>query len=107
MTTAAPPTATTALLGVYARVGPTFVAGEGCELIAADGSRYLDCVAGIAVNALGYGHPLIRDAVTRALETGLIHVSNLYHTEAGERLAHELRPRPVPHPGRLFRSRAA
>jgi predicted acetylornithine/succinylornithine family transaminase len=82
--------ATTALLGVYARVGPTFVAGEGCELIAADGSRYLDCVAGIAVNALGYGHPAIRDAVTRALETGLIHVSNLYHTEPGERLAEEL-----------------
>jgi predicted acetylornithine/succinylornithine family transaminase len=82
--------ATTALLGVYARVGPTFVAGEGCELIAADGSRYLDCVAGIAVNALGYGHPAIRDAVARALETGLIHVSNLYHTEPGERLAEEL-----------------
>src|SRR6267378_1690296 len=82
--------ATTALLGVYARVGPTFVAGEGCELVAADGSRYLDCVAGIAVNALGYGHPAIRDAVTRALETGLIHVSNLYHTEPGERLAEEL-----------------
>src|SRR6267378_4517765 len=82
--------ATTALLGVYARVGPTFVAGEGCELVAADGSRYLDCVAGIAVNALGYGHPAIRDAMTRALETGLIHVSNLYHTEPGERLAEEL-----------------
>jgi predicted acetylornithine/succinylornithine family transaminase len=82
--------ATTALLGVYARVGPTFVAGEGCELIAADGSRYLDCVAGIAVNALGYGHPAIRDAVLRALETGLIHVSNLYYTEPGERLADEL-----------------
>jgi len=90
MTTAATAPATTALLGVYARVGPTFVAGDGCELIAADGSRYLDCVAGIAVNALGYGHPAIRDAVTRALETGLIHVSNLYHTEPGERLAEEL-----------------
>ena len=90
MTTAATAPATTALLGVYARVGPTFVAGDGCELIAADGSRYLDCVAGIAVNALGYGHPAIRDAVARALETGLIHVSNLYHTEPGERLAEEL-----------------
>ncbi|OLC06669.1 MAG: hypothetical protein AUH42_05260, partial [Gemmatimonadetes bacterium 13_1_40CM_70_11] len=96
MTTAVPPTAapaaqaTTALLGVYARVGPTFVAGEGCELIAADGARYLDFVAGIAVNALGYDHPVIRDAVTRALETGLIHVSNLYRTEPGERLAAEL-----------------
>ncbi len=82
--------ATTTLLGVYARVGPTFVAGEGCELIAADGSRYLDFVAGIAVNALGYDHPVIRDAMTRALATGLVHVSNLYHTEPGERLAAEL-----------------
>ena len=79
-----------ALLGVYARVGPTFVAGEGCELIAADGSRYLDCVAGIAVNALGYGHPAVADAVRRALDTGLIHVSNLYHTEPGARLAEQL-----------------
>ena len=91
MTTTAP--ATTALLGVYARVGPTFVAGEGCELIAADGTRYLDFVAGIAVNALGYGSPVVRDAVTRALDTGLIHVSNLYHTEPGERLAEELAAR--------------
>ncbi len=88
MTTTAP--ATSALLGLYARVGPTFVAGEGCELIAADGTRYLDFVAGIAVNALGYNHPAIRDAVTRALDTGLIHVSNLYHAEPGERLAEEL-----------------
>jgi len=80
----------TALLGVYARVGPTFVAGEGSELIAEDGARYLDFVAGIAVNALGYNSPVIRDAVLRALDSGLIHVSNLYRTEAGERLAAEL-----------------
>lgn len=79
-----------ALLGVYARVGPLFVAGEGSELIAEDGARYLDFVAGIAVNALGYNNPILRDAVTRALDTGLIHVSNLYRTEPGERLAAEL-----------------
>jgi len=79
--------AASALLGVYARVGPTFVAGDGCELIAGDGTRYLDFVAGIAVNALGYNHPVIRDALSRGLESGLIHVSNLYHTEPGERLA--------------------
>jgi acetylornithine/N-succinyldiaminopimelate aminotransferase len=76
-----------ALLGVYSRVGPVFVSGEGSELIAEDGSRYLDFVAGIAVNALGYNHPAVRDAVTRALDTGLIHVSNLYRTEPGEQLA--------------------
>lgn len=80
----------TALLGVYARVGPLFVAGEGSELIAEDGARYLDFVAGIAVNALGYNSPVIRDAALRALDTGLIHLSNLYRTEPGERLAAEL-----------------
>ena len=80
----------TALLGVYARVGPLFVAGEGSELIAEDGTRYLDFVAGIAVNALGYNSPVIREAVLRALDAGLIHVSNLYRTEPGERLAAEL-----------------
>ena len=80
----------TALLGVYGRVGPLFVAGEGSELIAEDGTRYLDFVAGIAVNALGYNSPVFRDAVLRALDTGLVHVSNLYRTEPGERLAAEL-----------------
>jgi predicted acetylornithine/succinylornithine family transaminase len=75
---------------VYSRVGPLFVAGEGSELIAEDGTRYLDFVAGIAVNALGYNHPVIREATLRALDTGLVHVSNLYRTEPGERLAAEL-----------------
>jgi acetylornithine/N-succinyldiaminopimelate aminotransferase len=79
-----------ALLGVYARVGPLFVAGEGSELVAEDGTRYLDFAAGIAVNALGYNHPVIREATLRALDTGLVHVSNLYRTEPGERLAAEL-----------------
>ena len=90
MTLSLTTTDATALLGVYARVGPLFVAGEGSELIAEDGARYLDFVAGIAVNALGYNSPVIREAVLRALDTGLIHVSNLYRTEPGERLAAEL-----------------
>ncbi len=90
MTTPLTSTDATALLGVYARVGPVFAAGEGSELIAEDGTRYLDFVAGIAVNALGYNSPVIRDAVLRALDSGLIHVSNLYRTEPGERLAAEL-----------------
>ena len=90
MTTPLTSTDATALLGVYARVGPVFAAGEGSELIAEDGTRYLDFVAGIAVNALGYNSPVIREAVLRALDSGIIHVSNLYRTEAGERLAAEL-----------------
>ena len=95
----APPSA---LLGVYARVGPLFVAGEGAELIAEDGTRYLDFVAGIAVNALGYNHPAIREAITRALDTGLVHVSNLYRTEPGERLAAELTARVFATGGQAF-----
>ena len=92
----------TALLGVYARVGPLFVAGDGAELIADDGTRYLDFVAGIAVNALGYNSPVVRDAILRALDTGLIHVSNLYRTEPGERLAAELVARAFPTGGQAF-----
>jgi predicted acetylornithine/succinylornithine family transaminase len=95
----APPSA---LLGVYARVGPLFVAGEGAELIAEDGTRYLDFVAGIAVNALGYNHPAIREAIARALDTGLVHVSNLYRTEPGERLAAELTARVFAGGGQAF-----
>ena len=90
MTTPSVATDAGALLGVYARVGPLFVAGEGSELIAEDGTRYLDFVAGIAVNALGHNNPIFRDAVMRALDTGLVHVSNLYRTEPGEQLAAEL-----------------
>ncbi|HKR55704.1 MAG TPA: acetylornithine transaminase [Gemmatimonadales bacterium] len=90
--TAAVPGAS-ALLGLYARVGPVFTGGEGVELIAEDGTRYLDFTSGIAVNALGYGHPVIRDAMTRALDAGLIHVSNLFRTEPGEVLAAELTSR--------------
>ena len=87
-TTSAVPTP--ALLDVYARVGPLMVSGRGAELVADDGTRYLDFVAGIGVNALGYDHPVIRGAIERALANGLIHVSNLYRTEPGERLAEEL-----------------
>jgi predicted acetylornithine/succinylornithine family transaminase len=90
------------LLGVYARVGPLFVAGEASELIAEDGTRYLDFVAGIAVNALGYNSPVFRDAVLRALDSGLVHVSNLYRTELGERLAAELTGRAFPSGGHAF-----
>jgi acetylornithine/N-succinyldiaminopimelate aminotransferase len=79
--------ATGALLEVYKRTGPVFVAGEGCSLIAEDGTRYLDFTAGIAVNALGYGHPAVADAIREALEAGLIHTSNLYHTRPAAELA--------------------
>jgi predicted acetylornithine/succinylornithine family transaminase len=67
-----------------------FVRGQGVELIDADGRRYLDFVSGIAVNALGYGDEGIRNAISRALECGLVHVSNLYRSAPGEQLADAL-----------------
>jgi len=75
-----------ALLGTYKRAPGHFTAGHGVYLQDADGKRYLDFVSGIAVNALGYGDTGLRATLHAAAE-GLIHVSNLYATEPGERLA--------------------
>jgi acetylornithine/N-succinyldiaminopimelate aminotransferase len=76
-----------ALLGVYRPAGPVFVAGEGSYLIAEDGTRYLDFTAGIAVNALGYGDADFTAAVRQALESGLVHTSNLFRTRPAADLA--------------------
>ncbi len=81
---------TDALLGVYRKPDILFVAGEGAWLIAEDGRRYLDFTSGIGVNALGHAAPEVGDAIRDALGNGLIHVSNLFRSEAGERLAEEL-----------------
>ena len=75
------------ILGTYKRAPMKFVRGEGVELIDENGKRYLDFASGIAVNSLGYGDAGIKSAITEALDTGLIHVSNLYRTEAGEELS--------------------
>jgi len=84
------PAASEALLPVYHRLPVCLVSGEGCWLTAEDGSRYLDFAAGIAVNQLGYNHPVIREAIARAAQSGLLHTSNLYRTIPGEELAAEL-----------------
>ncbi|HEU4747868.1 MAG TPA: acetylornithine transaminase [Gemmatimonadaceae bacterium] len=75
------------ILGTYERAPMEFVRGEGVELIDAEGRRYLDFASGIAVNALGYADAGVARAMNQALESGLIHTSNLYRTAAGERLA--------------------
>ena len=61
---------------------PDFVLerGEGVTLYDTEGKAYTDWVAGIAVNALGYGDRELMDVVSRQMNTGLIHVSGLYHT---------------------------
>jgi predicted acetylornithine/succinylornithine family transaminase len=79
-----------ALLPVYKRAPMELVRGSGCVLFDADGRSYLDFVSGIAVNALGYDDPGVRAAMMKAMESGMLHVSNLYHTAPGARLARAL-----------------
>jgi acetylornithine/N-succinyldiaminopimelate aminotransferase len=82
----------TPLLPTYARFPVTFVDGDGSWLIADDGQRYLDLVAGIAVVSLGHCHPAPLEAAREQLER-LWHVSNLYSTEPMEHLAERLSDR--------------
>lgn len=79
--------ASASLLGVYRPAEPVFVAGEGSSLITEDGERYLDFTSGIAVNALGYGDEDLSAAIREALDSGVIHTSNLFQTRPGAELA--------------------
>ncbi len=80
---------TSHLLPTFARIDLAFERGEGVWLIATDGERYLDFAAGVAVNALGHGHPHVVEALT-AQAHKVWHVSNLYRIPEGERLAARL-----------------
>ena len=80
----------TDILGTYKRAPMRFVSGKGVELFDDEGKAYLDFASGIAVNALGYGDAGLRDVIENVMGSGIVHVSNLYKTEAGERLAHFL-----------------
>ncbi len=77
------------LLPTYARAPVAFERGEGPWAITADGTRYLDFGAGIAVNALGHAHPHLVEALTTQANK-IWHTSNLYTMPDGERLARRL-----------------
>src|SRR5665213_815667 len=79
-----------ALLPVYKRFPVEVVRGEGTRLFDADGRSYLDLTSGIGVNALGYGDAGIAAAAMRALESGVLHTSNLFHTAPARALAESL-----------------
>ncbi|MFO7322846.1 MAG: aspartate aminotransferase family protein [Chloroflexota bacterium] len=70
----------------YKRPPFVLVRGEGVTVYDAEGKAYLDWVAGIAVNALGYGDPQLTETIQQAA-TGLIHLSNLYYTAPQAELA--------------------
>ena len=79
----------TPLMPVYPRCGFRPVRGDHCHLIGEDGGRYLDFAAGIAVNILGHSHEGLIGAIQRQAAT-LMHVSNLYGSPQGEKLAQRL-----------------
>ena len=77
------------LMNTYARQPVAFVRGEGAYLWDEAGKRYLDAVAGVAVNGLGHAHPKLVKAITEQAAT-LIHSSNLYRVPRQEELADRL-----------------
>lgn len=78
-----------AVMKTYGRAELAFASGEGCWLVTDDGSRYLDCASGIAVNTLGHSHPGLVAAL-REQAGKLWHTSNLYRIPGQERVAAKL-----------------
>ena len=80
------------LLPTYERNPILFVRGEGVHIIDEKGDKYLDLLSGIGVNALGYGHPAIEEAIVEQ-SRALIHTSNLFYHEGQAELALRLTER--------------
>jgi len=89
MSTASVSAASSVLLPTYARAPIALERGEGAWAITADGTRYLDFGAGIAVNSLGHAHPHLVEALTQQAQR-IWHTSNLYTMPDGEKLARRL-----------------
>jgi len=77
------------IMETYGRLPIAFTRGEGVWLWDRDGKRYLDAIAGVAVNAIGHCHPKLVAALREQVGT-LIHTSNLYEVELQEKLAAKL-----------------
>jgi acetylornithine aminotransferase/acetylornithine/N-succinyldiaminopimelate aminotransferase len=80
------------LLSTYDRNPILFVVGEGVYITDENGTKYLDLLSGIGVNALGYNHPVIVNAIAEQSKK-LIHTSNLYYHEGQAELALRLTER--------------
>ena len=89
MAAASSPAGANAVMKTYGRADLAFVEGEGSWLITEDGTRYLDCASGIAVNTLGHSHPALVAAL-RDQAGKLWHTSNLYRIPGQERVAAKL-----------------
>jgi acetylornithine/N-succinyldiaminopimelate aminotransferase len=84
--TATPAVPSNHIMGVYQRAPLAFERGEGARLYTAEGEAYLDCMAGIAVNALGHANPKLVQALTDQAHK-LWHVSNIFRIPGQEKLA--------------------
>ena len=76
-------------MNMFRRPPMTLVKGQGARVEDSEGKTYVDCVAGIAVDALGHGHPGLAEVIAEQAKS-LIHVSNLYYTEPQINLAEML-----------------
>jgi acetylornithine/N-succinyldiaminopimelate aminotransferase len=77
------------ILGTYARHDVLIERGSGAYLVDAANKRYLDLLAGIGVNALGYNHPRVKQVLRKQIKRPL-HISNLFYHEYQGRLAEKL-----------------
>jgi acetylornithine/N-succinyldiaminopimelate aminotransferase len=77
------------LMNTYSRQPVTFVKGVGVWLYDDKGDKYLDALAGVAVNGLGHAHPKLLKAISEQASK-LIHVSNIYNIAEQEALADKL-----------------
>jgi acetylornithine aminotransferase len=80
---------THAMVQVFGTPQLVLASGHGCWVTDVDGKRYLDLLSGIAVNALGHGHPALVQALAKQAESA-IHVSNFFTSEPAIRLAERL-----------------
>ena len=75
------------VMNTYARLPVAFVRGEGVWLWDDTGRKYLDGLAGIAVNTLGSAHPKLSKAIGACVASGVVHTSNLFQVPAQEAAA--------------------
>ncbi len=68
------------LMNTYAQLPNIFTHGEDVYLVDEEGKKYLDFVAGIAVNGLGYSNEKLKDALKGQVDR-LLHISNLYYSD--------------------------
>ncbi len=74
----------------YAQFPIVLQSGHGCMVTDTEGNEYLDFVAGIAVNALGYGDKELAAALHQVIDQGITHCSNLYWNRPAVQAADQL-----------------